>query len=334
MLIDLPERAIAVLLAAFVFDAMFGDPAWLYRRRLHPVMLMGALINYLDAGLWRIGDAPAKKRLKGQILLGLVLAVVLAISIALIVLIRVTTGLLFAFVLEAVLMSFLLARRSLFEHVLDVAHGLNRSLADGRKYVARIVGRDPNTLDRHGVARAAIESAAENYSDGIIAPACCALLFGLPGIALYKAINTLDSMIGYKNTRYLDFGRAAAQLDDAVNHVPARLSGYLVVLAARFHNEAEPSRALAAMKRDAAKHTSPNAGWPEAATAGALGLRLAGPRHYGETVTEGAWMGNGTANATRQDIRTAVRLLDTAVTCFAATLFLALALIYVFRAAG
>ena len=175
----------------------------------------------------------------------------------------------------------LVAQRSLYDHVAAVALALDRGgLAAGREAVRHIVGRDPSRLDAHGVARAAIESLAENFSDGVVAPVFWYLLLGLPGLFAYKMANTLDSMIGHKTPHYLAFGWAAARFDDLANLAPARISGVLIAAAAVFAEKGRPGRALAIMLRDGAKHRSPNAGWPEGAMAGALDLALAGPRHY------------------------------------------------------
>ena len=190
----------------------------------------------------------------------------------------------------------LIAQRGLYLHVRDVAVALRRDGLDGgRRAVAHIVGRDPEALDAHGVCRAAIESCAENFADGVVAPVFWYLVAGLPGLAVYKAVNTLDSMIGHRSGDYRAFGAASARLDDAVNLLPARLSGLTAALAALATPGADARAALAAMRRDAGNHTSPNAGWPEAAFAGALGIALAGPRSYGGGTVGGAWMGDGRA---------------------------------------
>jgi adenosylcobinamide-phosphate synthase len=212
-------------------------------------------------------------------------------------------------ILVAILGSTLLAQRSLFVHVARVADALDEGgVAAGRQAVAQVVGRDTGDLDEAGVARAAIESLAENFSDGMVAPAFFMVLAGLPGAALYKAINTADSMIGHRTERHLDFGRNAAQLDDLVNFPAARLSALLIVAAAALTKGASASRAWETMRRDAAKHTSPNAGYPEAAMAGALGLALAGPRSYAGEITNGALMGDGRREANADDIRAALEL--------------------------
>ena len=212
----------------------------------------------------------------------------------------------------------LLANRDLFDHARRVASGLDKSLSEGRHAVAHIVGRDPETLNEAGVARAAIESVAENFSDGVVAPMFYYVLFGLPGILAYKAVNTLDSMVGYRNERFGSFGWAAARLDDIVNLPASRLSGGLIVLAAYLLPGMSGRDALAAMRRDAYKHRSPNAGWPEAGMAGALGVALAGPRVYGGRHVEDHWMGSGRQEASPHDIRKALRLYVLAgITCAA-----------------
>jgi len=178
--------------------------------------------------------------------------------------------------------------------VAAVARGLRQSLAAGREAVSHVVGRDPQVLDEAGVAGAAIETLAESTSDGVVAPWFWLVLFGLPGIAAYKAINTADSMIGHRNERYRDYGWAAARLDDLVNLVPARLTALMVVVACFFVPNASPGNAWKAAWRDAGKHKSPNAGWPEAAFAGALRISLGGPRAYDGEVVDLPAMGDGT----------------------------------------
>ena len=213
----------------------------------------------------------------------------------------------------ALLSSTLLAQCSLHEHVAAVSAGLRgRGIEGGREAVSMIVGRNPNSLDEAGVSRAAIESLAENFSDGIVAPAFWLGLGGLPGAALYKAANTADSMIGHRTPRHEAFGWAAARFDDLINLPASRLSAFLIIAAAATHRGASPGRALSAVRRDAPNHRSPNAGWPEAAMAGALNLRLAGPRTYGDVRIEDRWMGDGRAEATAADIDRALALYRTA----------------------
>ncbi len=237
----------------------------------------------------------------------ILLAITLACALALAALCRLAGAL--ALLPLALLASTLLAQRSLHEHVAAVADGLEREgIAGGRRAVAMIVGRDPQSLDEAGVSRAAIESLAENFSDGVVAPALWLGLGGLPGAALYKAANTADSMIGHRTARHLAFGWAAARFDDLVNLPASRLAALLLIAAAALGGRGDAGAAWRALRRDAHRHRSPNAGWPEAAMAGALGLRLAGPRVYGAVRVEDGWMGDGRAQASAADIRRALRL--------------------------
>jgi adenosylcobinamide-phosphate synthase len=279
------------LLIALLIDGAIGDPAWLYRRLPHPAALLGRAIARLERRLNRPGDPPGERRAAGIIT---VVMLVLFAALAGWAVAAVAHALPLHWLWLALAISTLLARRSLEEHVAAVADGLGRGgLAAGREAVAHIVGRDPESLDESGVARAALESLAENFSDGVVAPAFWTVLFGLPGLVVYKAINTADSMIGHRTPRYLAFGWAAARLDDVVNWIPARLAGLLLVGAAAMHPDGNLRGAWTAMWRDAPRHRSPNAGWQEAALAGALGIALAGPRRYHGEVVEDAWMGEG-----------------------------------------
>jgi adenosylcobinamide-phosphate synthase len=222
---------------------------------------------------------------------------------------RLCRGSLVGAALEAAMIAVLAAQRSLHEHVAVVAAALaNGGLDGGRQAVRHIVGRDPMSLDAHGVARAAIESLAENFSDGVVAPVFWYLILGLPGLFVYKMANTLDSMIGHRTPHYRAFGWAAARLDDVLNTVPAPLSGVLLATAAVFARNGRPGHALAIMLRDGRKHHSPNAGWPESAMAGALGLALAGPRRYAEGLVADPWLGDGRARAGVADIRRGLQL--------------------------
>jgi adenosylcobinamide-phosphate synthase len=300
-----PATIFMAALLALALDAVFGEPDWLYRRVPHPVAWLGARIAAAD-GRWNRSDrSPAARFRLG---LALTLAVTLAaLAVGLVlgaVLWRVPGG----WLAEAALAATLLAGRDLYDHVAAVARDLDRSLYQGRATVAHIVGRDPDSLDEGGVARAALESLAENFSDGVVAPLFWYLLLGLPGLLAYKAINTLDSMLGHHTPRHEAFGKAAARLDDVVNLVPARLSGALIALAALVLPRARAGRAWHTMLRDAPKHRSPNAGWPEAALAGALGFALAGPRVYPDETVDDAWMGDGHADLGARDIRAGLRL--------------------------
>ncbi|WP_395020454.1 adenosylcobinamide-phosphate synthase CbiB [Dongia sp.] len=275
------------LLIALVIDACYGDPVALYRKLPHPVVVIGNAIGWADRVFNREADAPRRRRNAGIALVVLLVAAALAVG-------GVIQALLLALPLGwlwlGMVMSALIAQRSLYGHVADVARAIEVSgLEGGRLAVAKIVGRDPNRLDRAGVSRAAIESLAENFSDAVVAPAFWALLLGLPGLVAYKAINTADSMIGHRSPRHRDFGWAAARLDDLVNWPAARLSAFLILLGALLLPSADAPKALAVTLRDARRHRSPNAGWPEAALAGALGFALNGPRAYHGVPTDEPW---------------------------------------------
>ncbi|MGY6646859.1 MAG: adenosylcobinamide-phosphate synthase CbiB [Salinarimonas sp.] len=291
----------AAMALAMLIDAAIGWPAWLYARIGHPVTWIGAAISWCDRRCNREGDPPARRARAGMLA---ALAVVLASSLpALIVALMLPHGVI-GLVFTALLAWPLIATRSMHDHVAAVAAPLTAGDLDGaRGAVAMIVGRDPALLDTPGVTRAAIESLAENTSDGIVAPLFWGVLLGLPGIVAYKAINTLDSMIGHRNARYTDFGRFAAKLDDGVNWVPARLTGVLFALVSP-----RPATALAVMRRDARHHRSPNAGWPEAAMAGALGVRLSGPRSYGSGIREEPWLNFEAPDPQAADLRAGLAL--------------------------
>jgi adenosylcobinamide-phosphate synthase len=266
-----------MLAVALALDAAMGDPDWLWRRLPHPVTVLGALVGQLDRRLNRPGRAPRVLRALGIVAIVVIVAVAAAAGFAL----EYGFGLLpYGWIGTVVVAAVLLAGRSLHDHVAAVRDAFaSGGLNAARAAVSRIVGRDPATLDEAGVCRAAIESTAENFSDAVVAPAFWFAVLGLPGLLAYKAINTADSMIGHLSSRYEHFGWAAARLDDLVNLPASRLAGLLVVLAApAAGGSVVPS--LRVMWRDAPGHRSPNAGWPEAAMAAALGLALLGPRRY------------------------------------------------------
>lgn len=316
---------LAILCFALALDAALGYPDALFRAIGHPVTWIGALIAWLDRTCNRPAWSERTRRLSGAAALATLLAV--AVGLAALIqhaLLAALPGWM-AIVALALAASTLLAQRSLWTHVAAVAHGLrDGGLAGGRLAVSRIVGRNPATLDEAGVIRAAIESLAENFSDGVVAPALWCAMFGLPGIVFYKAVNTADSMIGHFTPRHTAFGWAAARLDDIINLPASRLAA-IWIGAAALHG-ADWRAALRRVARDAGRHRSPNAGWPEAAMAGALGLRLAGPRIYGATLVEDAWMGDGRAEATPDDLRRALSLYRVACAIqwafFAAVLFI------------
>lgn len=298
-----PAAPFAILLLALALDAALGDPGWLYRAVPHPVALFGRAIAAAERTLNRAGPATRFRRGLGLTLLAVLGAAALGRALE-----AGLAGLPGGWAVEALLASTLIAGRGLHDHVAAVARALGEDLDAGRAAVGRIVGRDPASLDEAGVARAAAESLAENWSDGVVAPAVWFALFGLAGLAAYKAVNTLDSMIGYRNARYADFGRAAAHLDDAVNWLPARLAGLVFVAAAALLPGASAAGAWRALRRDAPRHRSPNAGWQEAALAGALGFALAGPRRYGGRTVDDHWMGDGRSDLTAADLGRALAL--------------------------
>ncbi len=251
-----------ILIAALLLDAAFGEPRWLWDRMAHPAVLMGRLVGWCDARFNRDGELKLKGTLvaTGLLLTGLALGWLIHLIP--------DHG-----VLEALAVAILIAQKSLVEHVRAVATALRRSVPEGRRAVAMIVGRDTAEMTGPDIARGAIESAAENLSDGVVAPVFWYLIAGLPGILAYKLVNTADSMIGHMTPRYRDFGWASARLDDLLNLIPARLTALLIALT---HGWVDPAPIL----RDAPKHRSPNAGWPESALAPVLNVALSGPRSY------------------------------------------------------
>jgi adenosylcobinamide-phosphate synthase len=282
-----------LLLIALVLDAAFGEPRALWTRLPHPAVLMGRLVGWCDA---RFNTGTGRKT-KG-------VATVMALGFGAVALGLVISELPGGPVWEAVLAAVLLAQKSLVDHVRAVAEGLRVSLDGGRRAVSMIVGRDVADLDEAGVSRAAIESAAENLSDGVVAPAFWFFVGGLPGILFYKIVNTADSMVGHRTERHGEFGWAAARLDDLLNWVPARITAILIALVRA------DAGALRVAVRDGPLHRSVNAGWPEAAMARALGLALSGPRSYaGATTSDPMLNAGGRRAATADDIEAAIGVL-------------------------
>jgi adenosylcobinamide-phosphate synthase len=309
--------SIELALIAMLIELCFGYSKGISNVIGHPVTWIGRLIGVLDNWLnsdesppvpsSQAGDGWLRARRAAGVVAILILLVVVG-ALAFVVeheLTRIPFGILAA----GVLASTLVAQRSLNRHVADVASALEKGgIASGRPAVAHIVGRDTAGLDAPGIARAAIESLAENFSDAIVAPVIWMIIAGLPGAALYKAINTADSMVGHRTPRYVAFGWAAARLDDLVNLPASRVSALLLVVAAALTKDTSACAAWRAVCRDAARHRSPNAGYPEAAMAGALGLSLAGPRVYAGVRVEDALMGDGRRDADAADIRRALAL--------------------------
>jgi len=304
--------SLLVLPVALAIDHLVGDPPWLWGRIPHPVALIGRAIDHLDTTLNDPLLSFNSRRLRGAmailvlVLLGAAIGFLMELALG-------CVPFLFSLAIEAALAAILLAQKSLVDHVAAVQRALtSNGLAGGREAVALIVGRDVSVLDEPGVARAAIESAAENFSDGLVAPVFWYALLGLPGLLIFKIVSTADSMIGHRATRYEAFGWATARLDDILSFVPARIAAALIVAAATI-TERDSTQAARSAWRDARLHKSPNAGWPEAAAAGALRLALGGPRRYGDREVDGAWLNpEGRRDAAAADIGGAVRLIDAA----------------------
>ncbi|WP_299734928.1 adenosylcobinamide-phosphate synthase CbiB [uncultured Roseobacter sp.] len=279
-----------LIICALLLDAAMGEPKWLWNRVPHPAVLMGKLVGALD----RRFNAGSQRQAKGLacVLILLITGAILGAMLST-----------FGPVVEILVAAVLLAQRSLVQHVSIVGDGLRISVQEGRRMVARIVSRDTATMDDSQIARAAIESAAENLSDGVIAPAFWFLIAGLPGLVIYKLINTADSMIGYRTPRHEEFGWAAARLDDLLNLIPARLTAVLIALPAGCLD-------IAGIRSDAGLHRSPNAGWPEAALSRVLGIALSGPRAYEGEMREFPWVNAGGRRAlTPVDIDASIVML-------------------------
>ena len=295
-----------LLLMALCLEAALGEARFLFRVVPHPVRLIGGVVGFLERKLNREQRSESDRAVRGLLVVLAVSGLSLGVGVGVAWLTQTYT---FAWILEMLLVATLIAQRGLYARVRAVGLALrDEGLDQARQAVAHIVGRDPGKLDAHGVARGAIESAAENFCDAVVAPVFWYVLFGFPGLCLYKAVNTMDSMIGYRTPRYRAFGMTAARFDDALNVIPARLSGLFLALAAVVVPTARPAAAFKVMVRDSGKHRSMNAGWPEGAVAGALDLALAGPRHYADGPVADSWIGDGTARATHRDIRRALYL--------------------------
>lgn len=285
---------IQILFLAMVLDFVFGDPEKLWDRYTHPAVLMGRLVNWFDEHF----NNGAARRIKGVI--AMVALVIIAAAVGVLIKIIPDYG-----ILELVMLAILLAHDSLTKHVKAVANGLRQGIGYAREEVAKIVGRDPEVLDESGVAAAAVESGAENFSDAVVSPIFWFLVFGLPGVLVFKIVNTADSMIGHKSERYLQFGWAAARLDDLMNWVPARITGGLMCLAFWSRD------AFDTMLADAPLHNSPNAGWPEAAAAGLLEIRLAGPRVYEGAPTDTPYLNpRARAQITADDVDGIIAIIN------------------------
>lgn len=301
----------SILLFALALDWVFGEPDFLWRRVTHPVVLFGRVIsNFTNLFNGRIGRTGAQRKCGG------ILTVIGFTFIAIVVGWSLSWG---GAIIETLCVAILLAGRSLDEHIRAVGTALTQSIADARTAVGMIVGRSTDNMSEADITRASIETGAENLSDGVIAPAFWFLLFGLPGLLLYKMTNTADSMIGYKNARFYAFGWAAAKFDDLLNYIPARLTALLLCITAMQNGNGV--RAARCMLRDAKSHASPNAGWPEAAMAGALNIWLAGPRAYGRRIRHADKLNPAGNLANPADIGRSLHLLKGAQLLFAVLIF-------------
>ena len=292
--------AAALMLLAWAIEAVIGWPNWLFERIRHPVVWFGTLVSASERALNQTNSSHHTRYIAGALTTLVTVGVTIAIAIGIVILFPNTW---WGIAIQALIASSLIASRSLNAHVSAVARPLAAGDLEGaRQAVSMIVGRDPNHLDEAGIARAGLESLAESASDGVIAPIFWGAIFGLPGLAAYKAVNTLDSMIGHKNDRYTAFGGFAARLDDVANLVPARLTGLLIAFASLRWS------AFKIMLRDAGRHRSPNAGWPEAAMAGGLGVRLSGPRIYGDQTSHQPWINEGARDPDAADMAAGLTL--------------------------
>ena len=295
----------AIAFVALVTESLFGYPKFMQLIVGHPVEWMGALIGWFEKTQNIPTRSAVKRRIAGVAMLLLLMATTCLIALFVAFLVHKLPN---GWLIEAIIASVFLSQRQLAQSVRTVADGLDISLAKGREAVGHIVGRDTKNLDEAEVSRAGIETLAENASDGVIAPLFWLLIFGLPGIAVYKAINTADSMVGHFSKRYTDFGWASAKVDDIVNWIPARITAGFIILAAIILPDTSGGGAWSAARRDGPKHNSPNAGWPEAAMAGALAFGLGGPRKYDGKTTDLPKMGVGNRDLGSSDIRRALAL--------------------------
>lgn len=303
---------IYLMLGAMLVEITFGWPRQVYRFIRHPVVWIGALVSTMEKRLNKTSHSNGARYFSGVVTVFVVVSIstFCAMTVS-----RYLPDTWIAYVTETIIAASLLATRSLYCHVNDVARQLLVGDLDAaRMAVSHIVGRDPTTLDAAAISRASLETLADNASDGVVAPLFWGVIFGLPGIAAYKAVNTLDSMIGHKNSRYQSFGWASARLDDLANLIPARLTAIFIILASG------SPRAISVVGTDAPKHRSPNAGWPESALAGSLCIRLSGPRSYGGTRSSEAWINEACPDPDANDVRSGLRLYLVAMALVAVVL--------------
>lgn len=298
-----------IILLSLVIDAVVGDPRWVYRYVAHPVVWIGRMIEYCDRW-WNRETFTVQTRygLGCMMVLGIVTIVFFCAYFF-----EYVIGYIFGYgiiyvVIVGVVMSIFMAQRSLYEHVLGVVGELEcGDMVGARRRLGMIVGRNTEDLDREGIVRATIESCTENFCDGVVGPVFWCFLGGLPGLVVYKAVSTCDSMVGYRNVRYRGFGWASARLDDVLNWIPARISAILLFLSMYRTDRDYSWRDIV---RDASRHVSPNAGWSEATAAYVLGLALGGPRYYGTECVVLSWMnGRGEKKAKPRDIYRTLRMM-------------------------
>ena len=301
-----------VELTAFVIDTLIGDP----RSKFHPVVLMGNLISLLEKILYNANNSNNKKIVKGGLLVAIVIAVNYSIGVAIIHLINHIDLKMTAIFIEALVLSFMISPRSLAEAGKEIYDLLVKDdILEARRKVGWIVGRDTDKLDEPEIVRATVETIAENTVDGIISPLFFFMLGGLPLAIVYRAANTMDSMIGYKNDKYLYFGRAAARLDDILNYIPARLTALLFIISSILL-KFDYKNSIAIMKRDAKKHPSPNGGYAEATVAGALNIRLGGYNSYFGKMSFREYMGDPLEILEARHITLTIKLMYTATILF------------------
>ena len=291
------------IIIALTIDRIIGWPDWLFRRVSHPVVLIGSLISFCEKTFNNANTTASIRRFWGIITVLIVTGVCLLVALFISSLIPDNR---LGIILTSLLIWPWIAAKSLNEHVEKVALALSKADSESaRTAVSMIVGRNAKTLNDSGIARASLESLSENTSDGVIAPLFWAAILGIPGLFVYKAINTMDSMIGYRTQAYEAFGWAAAKLDDIVNFLPARLTGTIYVLTAT-----NPIYSFGIMWRDAKKHRSPNAGWPEAGFAAALNVRLSGPRNYEGALSDDEWLHEEGEDPSSKDIFLGLKLYN------------------------
>ncbi len=297
----------ALAALALLLEQLIGYPAFLYKNIGHPVEWFGKAITAADTYLNTGDKSPQATRMAGVLSISILC---IAVAAPLWILSALLSTFQYGWILNVALATTLIAHTSLRDHVIAVADACTISLPRARLEVAKIVGRDTSAMTESDICRASLESLAENTSDGVIAPALWYAIAGLPGIAIYKLVNTADSMIGHRNEKYLHFGWAAARLDDVLNLPASRLTALIFALAARLGSAESARHSLATAWRDASKHNSPNAGWPEAAMAGALGVKFGGPRNYEGELIDLPWMGDGREHATTKDIWAGLAITD------------------------